>query len=151
MAVIGGIDPGKRGAIVLLSPNACMKFLLENMTYVMFKKIMEEAKPDHIYLEKAQVMGGENARAMFSYGTGYGKLIGWIDSLFIPYTLVAPVTWTTVMHKGCTGIDPKKKSLQAAQRLFPLIDLRATERCKNAHDGFVDALLIAEYGRRNFV
>lgn len=150
MSVIVGIDPGKRGAIVLLSPNACMKWFLDGMIYQHFKQIMTQGNPDHIYMEKAQVMGCETAKAMFTYGTGYGRLIGWIESLFLPHTLVAPVTWTSVLHKGCTGTDPKGKSLQAAQRLFPLIDLRATERCKIPHDGFVDALLIAEYGRRIF-
>jgi hypothetical protein len=42
--------------------------------------------------------------------------------------------------------DCKKMSELAAKRLFPNVDLRATERCKISHDGIVDALLIAYYG-----
>lgn len=44
--------------------------------------------------------------------------------------------------------NTKAAALLAAVRLFPNEDLRKSSLAKNAHDGIVDALLIAEYGRR---
>lgn len=45
-------------------------------------------------------------------------------------------------------VDTKKMSFTASHRIFPTVDLRRTERCKNEDDNFADSLLIAEYGRR---
>ncbi len=52
------------------------------------------------------------------------------------------------MLRGLPGKDTKTKSILAASRLFPRVDLRRTARSKVAHDGLTDALLIAEFGRR---
>ena len=84
----------------------------------------------------------------------------------ISHTFVQPKKWQSIwegvpIQKVPTGkknkkgepmykTDTKATSLLAVQRLFPNIDLRASERCKIPHDGIVDALLMAEYCRRNF-
>jgi hypothetical protein len=41
---------------------------------------------------------------------------------------------------------PKKRSAVAAQRLYPTFDFRATARSVKAHDGIIDASLIAAWG-----
>ena len=52
------------------------------------------------------------------------------------------------MHKGIASkMKAKEKSKLAYRRLFPALDLKKTDGCKVPHDGFIDALLIAEYGR----
>ena len=38
----------------------------------------------------------------------------------------------------------------SCKRLFPGVNLKATERCRKDHDGIAEALLIAEYGRRHY-
>ena len=59
---------------------------------------------------------------------------------------------STVVRKG--PVLTKDMSLLAAKRLFPNAELRdpnrKTERAKAPHDGVVDSLLMAEYGRRKF-
>jgi len=56
--------------------------------------------------------------------------------------------WTRpTMAKG-QKFDTKAAALAAADRIFPNQDWTANERCKKAHDGIVDAALLAEYGRR---
>lgn len=151
MTSIMGIDPGQKGAIGLTTTDYPMRIqVLEGVDYSCFREIIQEASVEHIYLEKAQSMPKQGVTSMFNYGVGFGHLMGWIDSLMIPFTLVTPQAWMKVMHQGATGADAKAKSLQVAQRLFPEIDFRATERCKKPHMGLVDACLIAEYGRRVF-
>ncbi len=145
--IIWGIDPGKEGAIVILGPEMKPeKFLLSNIEFLDFVRLMARYNIDHIFLEKAQSMPKQGVVSMFNYGIGQGRLIGWIEALSIPYTLIAPKTWTKEMHVGCTGKDSKTKSAQAARRLFPQVDTKLGN--KTNHKGVIDALLIAEYGRR---
>lgn len=84
----------------------------------------------------------------------------------IPYHLVQPKVWQkemwdnkdlvvaykTIVKKDKTitkkEVNTKQTSLNAAKRIFPNIDFRKTERCKNPDDNKVDSLLIAEYARR---
>ena len=58
------------------------------------------------------------------------------------------VTWQKAMHAGTPGEDTKARSIAAAQRLFPLTSLLQNPRCRVAHDGMAEALLLAAYGQR---
>jgi hypothetical protein len=46
--------------------------------------------------------------------------------------------------------EVKEFAATVAQRLFPTVNLKRTEKCAGPHDGAVDALLIAEYCRRTW-
>jgi hypothetical protein len=46
--------------------------------------------------------------------------------------------------------DTKAMALMAVKRLFPNQKLTFGERATVPHDGLVDALLMAEYSRRNY-
>ena len=46
------------------------------------------------------------------------------------------------------AINTKRTSINAAKRLFPTIDFRRNNRCKNIDDNKVDATLMSEYARR---
>lgn len=83
----------------------------------------------------------------------------WIDSdiAFEPSTKkVGGKVVPNVTAKGHPKVDTKGTALNSAERLFPNIDLRYGDNEKvsrgrersNVHDGLVDALLIAEYGRK---
>ncbi len=148
-----GIDPGKRGALVLMPIEAgdapIKSWLLESVYEgtVDFKWLVGSHDVVSIWVEKAQSMPQQNAASMFKYGRDYGRLLGWIESIGIEYHLVAPQTWTKEMHRGTDEKLPKAKSLQIARRIFPDVPL-VPLGCRKPHDGIVDALLIAEYGRR---
>lgn len=80
-----------------------------------------------------------------------GVARGWawaFTALAIPHVLVHPRTWQKELLAGLPKNDKKQSSIVAAQRLFPGVDLRRNARCKVPHDGIAEALLIAEYGRR---
>lgn len=104
-----------------------------------------------VFLEKQQAMTKPGVRqgtvAVFSHGRGYGQLEGLLVGMGLPYQLVHPKTWQKEMIGGETG-DPKTRARMCSARLFPQIDLRATERSKTPHPGLVDAMLIAAYGQR---
>lgn len=150
--LIIGVDPGAAGAIGIANKDQVHSLeLLEDIDYGWLEKLVATANPlenVHIYLEKAQAMPGQGVTSMFNYGMGFGKLLGWIEALRKPHTLITPRDWTKAMHQGCTGKDAKEKSLIAAKRLFPTLNFLASERSKKPHAGLIDAALITEYGRR---
>jgi hypothetical protein len=124
-------------------------------------------------------MHGVAAGTTFTFGGCFEGVKALCAAFNIPITLVQPQTWQKVMWQGVpkhrkppkkltkkelekkaagkkvrkpkkTGsIDTKKMSRIAVMRLFPGEDLRKNDRCDVPHDGIVDALLIAEYGRRD--
>lgn len=159
--LVVGIDPGKRGAWVVMDMEG--KVLLTgllkdvyNMTDMLRDKFgcdpedLREMADIHIFLEKGQSVIGNGGSSMFTYG----HLCGWIEAtlhvLKYKYTLVQPRAWCKVMHVGARGDKAKEKSLHAGRALFPNVSL-IPDGCRVIHDGIVDALLIAEYGRRSLL
>lgn len=102
-------------------------------------------------VEHVHAMPGQGVVSMFSFGRVFGEVLGILAALQLPHQLVHPRVWSRVMHQGVTGDEAKARSLLAAARLFPGVDLRASDRCKKPHAGLVDAILLAEYGRRLFL
>lgn len=151
---ICGIDPGKNGGAAKISNDG---ILLDKAT--MFFQGKNEFDPiayadfltgvDHVFIEKVSARPGNGGVSMFNFGQAYMFCQIVPKLLKIPITLVTPQQWQKTMHVGVDKtLDPKQRSLVAFTRLFPNEDLRATDRCTKQHDGIIDALLLAEYGRR---
>lgn len=144
-----GIDPGIKGAIAVIGDEVTEFWLLKEIVEQKtkhFDDIIRAYGIDHCFLEKAQAMPGQGVSTTFNYGVGFGRIIGWLEILAVPFTLVPPQTWQKMMHLGCSG-EPKDRSRQAVTRLFPRENL-VPNGCVKLHDGLADALLLAEYGRR---
>lgn len=45
-------------------------------------------------------------------------------------------------------VNTKQTSINCCKRLFPMLDLRKSERAKKIDDNKVDSILLCEYGRR---
>lgn len=155
-----GIDPGKFGFVSIIDQDG--KFvsafpLLKNNKVVDVNEIVNNLfdlsiyeDNCHIILEDVHSILGSSAKSNFHFGWIVGLIEGVISSLGISYTKIAPKTWQKQMHQGIPKNDNKKvMSFMACHRIFPTVDLRRTEKCKNEDDNFADSLLMAEYGRRN--
>jgi hypothetical protein len=171
-----GIDPGKDGFITVLITGVGDKIELVfhkipligkevdlNELNRVIKIIGEQfAGCLHCVIEDVHAKYGSSAGATFSFGYVCGATEAIIMANNIPHTKVQPKKWQKDMWEGVpvqkkpssTGKtlvnDTKLMSLMAVKRLFPEIDLRATDRSRKPHDGKVDSLLLAEYGRRNY-
>lgn len=157
-----GVDPGKHGGVGVLNEDGTIISFDIMRDVQWFAGICKEhasAKEGcQILMEKAQVMakqgaGTQGAVGMFNYGVHFGELMGALAILKIPYELVPPQTWTKVMHIGTTSsLIPKEKSKVILKRLFPGEDLRNPDapKSKIMHDGIMDGILIAEFGRRRW-
>lgn len=152
--IVIGIDPGKKGSIVAMNGNEITLHPMpeDALETIDILKSYCAKSECHVFLEKAQAMSisgnKQGVSSMFNYGVGFGTLLGIIATLKIPHTLVHPKTWCKVMHQGTTAGDAKERSLEAARRLYPNVQLLRTSRCKKPDEGFIDALLICGYGKR---
>lgn len=158
-----GIDPGLDGAVSIIYENGGVVFFdTETLDIVSGRKKKREyninANADIlrlplqvftkgnivVILEKIHSMPGQGVRSMFSMGEGFGMWKGIIAGLNLSMELITPQKWKKAMMDGMG--KEKDASRQRAIQLFP----QCSENLKlKKHHGRADALLIAEWGRRN--
>lgn len=101
-------------------------------------------------VEAAQAMPKNGAVSMFNYGCGYGRILGVLEALKIPYQLVRSSKWSKPMLAGIeSNVEGKERNVRAARNLNPEFVQAITKRTK-PDMGLIDAYLIAEWGRREF-
>lgn len=153
MARILGIDPGNKGAFVLLNGEKVDYFAMplepEGVSFLKVLSIIKGVSPGHVFLERAMpfAMGTKSA---FTYGRGFAALEIAIKLSKSKVTYVEPSKWTKALFAGIdTRLKPKERGRIALERLFPhLLKKLPTDTKGFVHEGVQDALLIAEYGRR---
>ena len=101
-----------------------------------------------VAVEKQQAYKGQGVTSSFTNGEGYGLMQGIVVTMGWPMECPHPRTWQAVMARDVPGSDPKARSIEAAGRLFPRVDLRPSEPlCKPSHNKS-DSLLIAAWAAR---
>ena len=149
-----GIDPGKKGGVAVLNEAGDLIFNSPLPESDELAKIFCNHGADQlirrVYVEHCQSMPGQGVTSMFTYGVGFGRILGVLDSMRISYDLVRPQKWQKLMIPGAKTGQSKPAALVKAKQLFPGNSF-IQPRCRKAHDGIVDALLIAEYGRLQHV
>lgn len=151
-----GIDPGAMGAMAVLEDGESPRLVLcDYEAYDGFIRSHAFAKhPDgtpmfylHVVIEDVHAMPMNGCKGNFMLGWSLGRIQQIVDTCTVRYQLVKPQQWQK--EYGISNKDKaKSQSIATAKRLFPGVDLRRTERCTKDHDGFADALLLAEYSRR---
>ena len=145
-----GVDPGKNGGIAILSDtiqDVTVRVFSEDELLHICKTFRKTFNEDCIcYLEHVHAMPKQGVSSTFNFGMNFGFIQGVLKAYAIPYELVTPQKWKKEF--SCTS--DKNTSIEVCKRLFPDVNLKATDRCKKDHDGIAEALLIAEYGRRHY-
>jgi len=153
-----GIDPGLKGGLAVIDGSLIADLRIMPAVKVGNKKQLDERQLVHLfkgwksgteittYIELVGSRPGQGVTSMFNFGLGWGIVRGILSGLSISYELVRPQAWKKVMLAGM----PKGSEYQVASRLWPDQSWMATPRCTTAHDGMIDAALIAEYGRRRW-
>jgi len=164
------IDPGSKGFITIRHHDGEYEFIpLDGCDFrrlAMRLAMLREETDTFAIMEEVHAIFGSSAKATFSFGEINGLLKGILITAGIPYQLIQPKQWQkeiwinqdlVVDYKKVTvkgveqtrkEVNTKQTSFNAAKRLFPNVDLRKSERCKNWDDNKVDSLLICEYARR---
>ena len=142
-----GIDPGVNGGIAVLDANGGVVELLKmpSTPQDLLETLGRYREGSRCVLERVGGMPGNGGSAMFNFGKGFGHLQMALLALGIATDEVTPNKWEKSYQLGSSGKYTKtewKNKLKAkAQQLFPTLGRKITlATC--------DALLIAEYGRR---
>ena len=143
--LIIGIDPGQSGGIAaILNDNRLREATkmpeTERDIVDLLREYRDMAASEgaeiKCYLESVHAMPAQGVRSVWTFGRGFGILIGVLAALEIPYELVTPQKWQKAV--GCLTRGDKNVSKRKAQQLFPMVP-------KITHY-LADALLIAHYG-----
>jgi len=155
-----GIDTGKRGGFVIIDESGkvidklIMPVIDKEYDVTTILSFLEDHKDvDFAVIEKIHAMFQVPAKTTFEMGKGYGIVLGLLYNFKIKFYEVTPKQWQKKIHVNCLASRAKDKSYYIFNREFP--ELAETfkispkgNKTLKPHDGLIDALLIAEYGRR---
>jgi len=137
-----GIDIGLKGAVAVISPDGVIttspmpvikdQLDMRGLQDLMDLTIINQSSTEMFAVfEKLGVIFGSSKTTAFSMGSQLGAIE--MDEI--------------TNSKGKR--DTKAMALVAVKRLFPHLKLTFGERATKPHDGLVDAVLMAEWARRN--
>lgn len=151
MLKILGIDPGSRGGIAEIDRLGQIKNVWAISSSIEATiDILGTIDGDVIcYIEQPFPRETNHRTLIAKQFANYGKLLGTIQTLRLPHHEVVPRTWQANLGVSrAPGEESTKPSaLRICNEIWPGADL-TPGRLRVPHDGIVDALLIAEYGRR---
>ena len=154
MSLFVGIDPGKKGGVVVLARGGGSELQLidcfrAEADYVLEgeyrAKAMREVLHKHsvdalVALERQQPMPKEGVRSVFSIGRGFGLWEGLVHGLGLPLYVVRPREWQVVLH-GLPG-EGKARAILAVEQRLPQLEL-LPGKLRKPHEGLADAACIA--------
>lgn len=142
-----GVDPGKKGGYASLRGDNVEAYPWDEVFFIQHIHALQATGDSMMAcVEKVGAMPGQGVTSMFSFGTNYGYIQGVLSAFGIPYQLVSPRTW-----KKSYGLDSsKQRSIEVCKRLFPDLNLLATERSRVPSDGVAESALLALYAKRHF-
>jgi len=155
-----GIDPGKDGAMVLLTEDAGIisKFVspkigkeIDIASYVREMAAIKQFCEDNGYqlmafLENVHAIHGASAVSTFEFGGAAYMARTSLICHGIPHIKINPKQWQKFCWMGIRlQKSPKDNSRLAAMNLFPNEDFKDKGK-RVPHDGLIDATLIAFYG-----
>lgn len=156
-----GIDVGAKGFITTQKDGIFSHYSIADNDYYQLSEIMAEIRKEKdivCVIEDVHALHLSSAKSTFNFGVCKGYLLGLLAANRIPYHLIQPKEWQKEIwtnadkeYKNTDGkkaTDTKATSINACKRIFPMLDLRKNERCKNIDDNKVDSILMSEYARR---
>jgi hypothetical protein len=151
MAAYVGIDPGIKGAAVLIEKGGrfmIQDFVCEKHARNLVAVWAESFKPCHVAIEKVfnirvqyQQKGAGRYFGNIKLAVNYGYWLGLWAAHGIDCHLVAPRTWQSRMLLKDSGVDMKTRAFNTVRKIFP--QTQDMIKFKTKHNGRADAFLIA--------
>jgi crossover junction endodeoxyribonuclease RuvC len=146
-----GIDPGLDGALAVIETSLDTLVVRDmpvarsgtgtrrEVVPVLLAELIREWRPDVAWVEKVHAMPKQGVSSTFTFGLGYGVVLGVLAALDVPVRLIAPLQW-----KRGLGLDAAKLGSRAmAMRTFPR---EAALFARARDDGRAEAALLAWFG-----
>lgn len=139
-----GIDPGATGAIAIVNFNkgkitfSTLPFSKSTTEVMCLRSVFSLAvnKACPVSVEFVHAYRGQGVSSMFTFGTNYGKILGVLEYLNLPFRLVHPFNWQRPFNElSSAKLSPKKRALNNLTKIIG--------ECKHLSDGEIDAILIA--------
>lgn len=150
MSIYIGVDPGKKGAMAIMgySNTTGERYMMKIIPFdpQEYIKMLKQFNGATVCIEQVHSLPREGVKSVWSFGQTYGWLLGVLDAVGLSYQTVPPNLWKKDFSLLRTE---KKQSIEVCKRLFPGIELKRTDRCRNDDDNMADAALICEYARRH--
>lgn len=150
MSIYVGIDPGKKGAMAIMgySNTTGERYMMKIIPFdpQEYIKTLKQFNGATVCIEQVHSLPREGVKSVWSFGQTYGWLLGVLDAVGLSYQTVPPNLWKKDFSLLRTE---KKQSIDVCKRLFPGIELKRTDKCRNDDDNMADAALICEYARRH--
>ena len=158
-----GIDPGQTGGIAVLNDKGKV-LLLESWpgdevraAAIVRKLALQRERGGYCdikaALEKVSSQPREGVTSAFKFGVNFGAWRGILAAFEIEWREVRPQEWQKGLglpaKKGTTPTEHKKAKATMAARMFPLKVDKLWGPRGGAIDGLADALMIADWLRRN--
>lgn len=154
-----GIDPGLQGGIAIIYPDKIetssmptisqgKKKIYNHLALTKFFFPFEGIVECFAILEEQHSFPKQGVVSTCSICYGFGALKQCLVDFAIPHEVISAKDWQKEFGISGRKGNTKAQALRVCQGLFPDLNLLATERSKKAHEGIVDAVLIAEYARR---
>jgi hypothetical protein len=105
---------------------------------------------DCVFAVEEPLKHAKSSQAVRSMALSFGKLVAVAECHMIPVIRVQVGEWQTPMLGKVPKGQTKVAALRTANILWPNERWLPTARHRVAHDGMVDAALIAEFVRRRF-
>ena len=151
--LVVGIDPGRTGGIALYDSvmdelvgihdmPGSVEGLVSILSCQMDLLILENVSA-MTYVDSSGQTRGQGAKAAFTFGQGFGEILGVCAALHIPVKLIRPSVWKKLMGLS----SDKSASREMARMKFPK-DASSFNRKKD--DGRAEAALLALFGAERF-
>lgn len=124
-----------------------------------------------VVVEDVHAIFGSSASSTHSFGHALGVLEGIVCTLDLPMIKIQPKKWQAVCFEGIPvthkagkpklnktsgkmeptqKVDTKAMALQACKRFYPNTSFKGSDRSEKDHEGIVDSLMLAHYGKLKF-
>lgn len=152
----GGIDPGKKGAAVIIDDRMNVVFFRDTPLVASGKKTVYDLsgmmkivnKISEFYavvcVEAQRAMPKQGVTSQFSIGFGYGVWTGILTASNISYFQCAPKEWQKHALAGQPG-EGKARAILRCEQLFPRFPLTRDGIGGKILDGRSDAAMMAYY------
>lgn len=151
-----GIDPGKKGAAVLLATDGSYSIWdwsseerAREVLYQWFMQYNLTAAIERVFNINVKHKKADDSHQYFGnlkLAINYGIWRGIMTSIGIDYIKVAPRSWQSQVMIKSAGKTTKERAFNTARELFPSICCNVTHVTK--HNGRADAFLIAYWLKR---
>lgn len=142
--IILGVDPGKDGAVAVIQGDK----LIEVRSF-------KDLNPDRLagvvliysrydasaFVEDVHSSPQQGVASAFTFGKGFGVILGALYGQRIPVKLIRPVEWQGAL--GCLSEGDKKSLFETAKRFYMPEYIAGMFKAPQA-----DAVLIAHYGMK---